>query len=120
MKLPDLKQKLSKLTKTQKILAAAVCLVILLDITAGIVLVATKHKSAVHLACIGSEESVSLYSLDSAATKGTIKESGYASFKFTSKQKELFSSIYKERGSVALAVCLQVMPYKKQLALLQG
>ena len=120
MKLPDLKQKFSTLTKTQKILAAAVCLVILLDITAGIVLVATKHKSAVHLACIGTEESASLYSLDTAATKGTIKESGYASFKFTAKQKELFSSIYKERGSVALAVCLQVMPSKKQIPLLQG
>ena len=120
MKLPDLKVKFSSLTKSQKLLAAAVCLVIILDIAAGIILLATKHKSAVHLASLGSTDSTSLYALDSAATKGSIKESGYASFKFTQKQKELFSSIYKERGSVALAICLQVMPGKKQLALMQG
>lgn len=120
MKLPELKQKFTAMPKNQKILAVVVALLIVLDIVAAIALIAGKHKSAVHLACIGSDESIPFYAIDSSANKGTIKDSGYADFKFTQKQKELFYKIYQEKGSVALAVCIQVMPAKKQIKVLQG
>ena len=121
MKLPKLKMKLLELPKipemtgTQKILSAAVALFLILDITAGIILLANKNKSAVKLVC---GEMSSLYALDSAATKGTVNE-GYANFKFTKAQKEYFYKTYRENGSVALTICLQLMPTKKQKAALK-
>ena len=116
LKLPELKIKLPelpKLTKTQKLLSIAITVFLLLDITAGIILLANKDKSAVRLVC-GSENTSRLFSLDSAASKGTIKEDGYANFKFTKAQKEYFYKTYRENGTVALTVCLQLMPTKKQ------
>ena len=115
MKVPKLNLKLPKLpalTKSQKILVAAVALFLLLDIIAGIVLLANKNKSAVKIVS-STGEVTALYALDSAATKGTVNE-GYANFKFTKEQKEYFSKAYKEHGSVALTVCFQMMPTKKQ------
>lgn len=114
MKLP----KLSSLTRTQKVLAGAVALFIVLDIFAGIILLVNKNKSAVKLVC-SSEKATPLYALDSAATKGTVNE-GYANFKFTKEQKEYFYNTYKEKGSVALTVCFQLMPTKKQQELLES
>ena len=119
MKVPKLNLKLPKLpalTKSQKILVAAVALFLLLDIIAGIVLLANKNKSAVKIVS-STGEVTALYALDSAATKGTVNE-GYANFKFTKEQKEYFSKAYKEHGSVALTVCFQMLPTKKQQAAL--
>ena len=71
LKLPDIKAKLPKLTKSQWILAAAVAIFLLLDIIAGIILLANKNKSAVRL--VNAEgELTRLYALDSAAAKGTV------------------------------------------------
>ncbi len=124
MKLPKLnkkeskiKEKISKLTKTQLILSIAVCLFLLLDIIAGVVLIANKNKSAVRLV-YQNGDMPRLYALDSAASKGTISGDGYANFKFTDKQKEYFCKTYKEHGSVALTVCLQLMPTNNQKQLL--
>ena len=129
MKLPKLNLKLPKLniklphlpqmTKTQKLLSIAIAIFLLLDITAGIVLLVNKDKSAVRLVC-GSENTTRLFALDSAASKGTIKEDGYANFKFTKTQKEYFYKTYRENGTVALTVCLQLMPTKKQMELLSS
>ena len=126
MKLPKLnkkeskiKEKISKLTKTQLILSIAVCLFLLLDIIAGVVLIANKNKSAVRLV-YQNGDMPRLYALDSAASKGTISGDGYANFKFTDKQKEYFCKTYKEHGSVALTVCLQLMPTKNQKQLLES
>ena len=129
MKLPKLNLKLPKLniklphlpqmTKTQKLLSIAIAIFLLLDITAGIVLLVNKDKSAVRLVC-GSENTTRLFALDSAASKGTIKEDGYANFKFTKAQKEYFYKTYRENGTVALTVCLQLMPTKKQMELLSS
>ena len=118
MKLPKFNLKISGLQKNQILLAAAVALFLLFDIIAGIALFANRHKSAVRLVCYGTEEVIPFYSLDKAASKGRISKAGYADFKFTNQQKELFYKIYKEHGSVALAICLQVMPSKKQLPLM--
>ena len=64
LKLPDIKAKLPKLTKTKWILIAAVTLFLLLDIVAGIILLANKNKSAVRL--VNAEGQLSrLYALDS-------------------------------------------------------
>ena len=121
MKLPDLTKKLkldklSSLSKSQKILVAAVVIFLILDIAAGIVLIANKNKSAVHI--LGPRgEMTSLYALDSAAAKGTVNNE-YANFKFTKAQKEYFSKVYKDQGSVSLTVCFQMMPTKKQKELL--
>lgn len=118
MKLPKFNLKIANLQKNQIALIAAVALFLIFDIAAGITLFANRHKSAVRLVCYGSDAVAPFYSLDKAASKGTITDSGYANFKFTKQQKELFYKIYKEHGSVALAVCLQVMPSKKQLPLM--
>ena len=64
------------------------------------------------------EQTPSLYALDSAAAKGTVSE-GYANFKFTKSQKDYFSKVYENQGSVALTICVQMMPTKKQLELLK-
>ncbi len=123
MKLPKLNLKLSKIklpqmTKNQWILSIAVAVFLLLDIIAGIVLLANKNKSAVRIVN-GNQAMSRLYALDSAASKGTVNE-GYANFKFTKEQKEYFYNTYQENGSVALTVCLQLMPTKKQKALLES
>ena len=121
MKLPELTKKLkldklSSLSKSQKILVAAVVIFLILDIAAGIVLIANKNKSAVHI--LGPRgEMTSLYALDSAASKGTVNNE-FANFKFTKAQKEYFSKVYKDQGSVSLTVCFQMMPTKKQKELL--
>ena len=121
MKVPKLNLKFPKLpalTKSQKILVTAVALFLILDIAAGIIILVNKNKSAVRI--ISSTGQVtSLYSLDSAATKGTVNE-GYANFKFTKAQKEYFCQAYREHGSVSLLVCFQMMPTKKQQTVLQN
>lgn len=122
MKLPKLNIKLPKLpllTKTQKLLVAAVALFLILDITAGIILLVNKNKSAVKIVSTMDGNYTSLYALDSAAAKGTVNE-GYANFKFTKKQKEIFSQVYREQGSVALTVFFQMMPTKKQKEALEN
>ena len=119
MKLPKLNLKLPKLTRNQWILSIAVTLFLLLDITAGIILLVNKNKSAVRLLNSGGEMT-RLYALDSAASKGTVSGEGYANFKFTKEQKEYFYREYKRNGNVALTVCLQMMPTKKQKQLLES
>ena len=118
LKLPKLNVKLPQMTKTQWILSIAVTVFLLLDITAGIILLVNKNKSAVRIV-YGNEAMTRLYALDSAASKGTVNE-GYANFKFTREQKEYFYKTYQENGSVALTVCLQLMPTKKQKLLLES
>ena len=119
LKLPKLNIKFPQLTKTQKLLSAAIAIFLLLDITAGIVLLVNKDKSAVRLVA-GSENASRLLALDSAASKGTIKEDGYANFKFTKAQKESIYKSYRENNNLALTVCLQLMPTKKQMELLDS
>ena len=125
MKLPKLNLKLQKpniklpeLTKSQWILSIAVSVFLLLDIIAGIILLANKNKSAVRIVC-GNQAMTRLYALDSAASKGTVNE-GYANFKFSKEQKDYFYKTYQENGSVALTVCLQLIPTKKQKQLLES
>jgi len=125
MKLPKLNLKLQKpniklpeLTKSQWILSVAVSVFLLLDIIAGIILLANKNKSAVRIVC-GNQAMTRLYALDSAASKGTVNE-GYANFKFSKEQKDYFYKTYQENGSVALTVCLQLIPTKKQKQLLES
>ncbi len=121
MKLPRVNLKLQnikwpQMTKSQLILSIIVIVFLLMDLTAGIVLLANKNKSAVRIV-YSSDEISRLYALDSAATKGTVSNE-YANFKFTQEQKEYFYKTYQEKGSVALTICLQMMPTKKQKQLL--
>ncbi len=121
MKLPKLSLKLQnikwpQMTKSQLILSLVVIVFLLLDLAAGIVLLANKNKSAVRIVYSNGDLS-RLYALDSAATKGTVNDE-YANFKFTKEQKEYFYKTYQEKGSVALTICLQLMPTKKQKQLL--
>ena len=117
LKLPKLNIKLPELTKTQKLLTLAITLFLLLDIVAGIILLANKNKSAVRL--VNSNGQMSrLYALDSAAAKGSIKADGYANFKFTKEQKKIFYRTYNENGNAALTVRLQILPTKKQKEIL--
>lgn len=118
LKLPMLNVKIPQLTRTQWILSIAVILFLLMDITAGIILLANKNKSAVRIV-YGNEAMSRLYALDSGASKGTVNDS-YANFKFTREQKEYFYKTYQENGSVALTVCLQLMPTKRQKPLLES
>lgn len=121
MKLPRVNLKLQnikwpQMTKSQLILSIFVIVFLLMDLTAGIVLLVNKNKSAVRIV-YSSDEISRLYALDSAATKGTVSNE-YANFKFTQEQKEYFYKTYQEKGSVALTICLQMMPTKKQKQLL--
>lgn len=121
MKLPRVNLKLQnikwpQMTKSQLILSITVIVFLLMDLTAGIVLLVNKNKSAVRIV-YSSDEISRLYALDSAATKGTVSNE-YANFKFTQEQKEYFYKTYQEKGSVALTICLQMMPTKKQKQLL--
>ena len=118
LKLPKINLKFPKLTKTQKLLSAAVAIFLILDIVAGIVLIVNKNKSAVKLVNTIDGKLTSLYALDSAATKGTVNE-GYANFKFTKAQKEYFAKTYDQHDSVALTVFFQMMPTKKQKEMLE-
>ena len=68
LNLSKLKEKIPQLTKTQWILALAVAVFLLLDITAGIILLANKNKSAVRIV-YDSGTTSRLYALDSAASK---------------------------------------------------
>ena len=113
LKLPKLNIKLPAMTKTQKLLSAGIAIFLLLDIVAGIILLVNKNKSAVRI-MNSTGESSRLYALDSAASNGTIKEDSYANFKFSKEQKEYFYKTYENHGSVALTVCLQMMPTNKQ------
>ena len=105
-----------QMNKSQLILSIIVIVFLLMDLTAGIVLLVNKNKSAVRIV-YSSDEISRLYALDSAATKGTVSNE-YANFKFTQEQKEYFYKTYQEKGSVALTICLQMMPTKKQKQLL--
>lgn len=121
MKLPRVNLKLQnikwpQMTKSQLILSIIVIVFLLMDLTAGIVLLVNNNKSAVRIV-YSSDEISRLYALDSAATKGTVSNE-YANFKFTQEQKEYFYKTYQEKGSVALTICLQMMPTKKQKQLL--
>lgn len=121
MKLPRVNLKLQnikwpQMTKSQLILSIIVIVFLLMDLTAGIVFLVNKNKSAVRIV-YSSDEISRLYALDSAATKGTVSNE-YANFKFTQEQKEYFYKTYQEKGSVALTICLQMMPTKKQKQLL--
>lgn len=121
MKLPRVNLKLQnikwpQMTKSQLILSIIVIVFLLMDLTAGIVLLVNKNKSAVRIV-YSSDEISRLYALDSAATKGTVSNE-YANFKFTQEQKEYFYKTYQKKGSVALTICLQMMPTKKQKQLL--
>ena len=121
MKLPRVNLKLQnikwpQMTKSQLILSIIVIVFLLMDLIAGIVLLVNKNKSAVRIV-YSSDEISRLYALDSAATKGTVSNE-YANFKFTQEQKEYFYKTYQEKGSVALTICLQMMPTKKQKQLL--
>ena len=105
MKLPGVNLKLQnikwpQMTKSQLILSIIVIVFLLMDLTAGIVLLVNKNKSAVRIV-YSSDEMSRLYALDSAATKGTVSNE-YANFKFTQEQKEYFYKTYQEKGSVAL------------------
>ena len=104
------------LTKSQKLLSFFVIILLVLDILAGIILLANKNKSSVKLLC---GDKTSLFALDSAASKGIINNS-YANFKFSEAQKDFFVKTYNENGTVSLTVCLQLMPTKKQKELLSN
>ncbi len=118
MKLPKFSlniQKFKSLTKTQKLLAILVVIVLLADISVGIFLIANRKQSSVKITSLEAEKPSRLYALNSTAAKGTISNPGFASFKFTDQQKELFSNIYNKYGSAALAISIQVMPTRNQL-----
>ena len=119
LKMPKLKIKLPQMTKTQKLLSIGIAIFLLLDILAGVYLLVNKNKSAVRLMSLKGEMS-RLYSLDSSAAKGTIRDQGYANFKFTKEQKEYFYKTYENQGSVALMLVLQLMPTKKQQEILES
>ena len=123
MKLPDIKKTIEsfkKLNASQKKLLVASATLVFVCLALIIILAATKNISAVSLECYGSEKMSTLVALDSNAQSGTIKQSDYANFKFTEKQRELFKEIYQQNSTVALTVRLLLKPTKKQAALMEN
>ena len=121
MNMPDftkIKKRINKLTDAQKKFFIALAVFIFVDLCSIIIIFATKGHSSVHLECYGKKDVSSLVALDSNAQRGIIKSSDFADFKFTQKQKDLFSEIYNEKSTVALTVRLQFIPTKKQQELM--
>lgn len=116
----NIKNKITKLSDTQKKFAIGILAFVVFDIAVLILLCALRGKSAVHLECYGSSEMSTLISLDSNAQKGFVNQNQYADFKFSRQQKMLFSKVYEDKSTVALTVRLQIMPAKNQKDLLSG
>lgn len=92
--------------------------VIIIDLIAGLFLLLNKSHSNVKLECYGSSQMSNLVALDSFSRNGVITNPGYANFKFSDEQKNLFKNIFNSNKTVALTVRLEIIPSKKQEALL--
>lgn len=95
---------------------AAYFLVVILVLL--IIFTKTINISNVKLECVNETKKSSLVSLDFNSKKGEINDTGFAYFKFTSEQKRLFEKKYKENGSAALTVRVQIAPTTKQSSLI--
>lgn len=114
----NIKEKWNDASKTQKILASAISIIIILDIILCFILLGRRKVSAVKLESIVQGKPAALVALDSYATNGLIKENGFADFKFTQEQKELFVRTYEENGTAAVTIRVQILPTTKQSMLL--
>lgn len=114
----NLLEKFKKLPKTQKILVGAISVIIAANLLLSVVLLSRRSVSNVKLESVLGTKPAYLTALDSAASKGMIKEDGFANFKFSQDQKLLLQKVYEENGTVAVTVRVQVMPTTKQSMLL--
>lgn len=117
----NLIQKFDSLTKTQKLLVYIIAGVIVVDLILGGILLSRRKISAVRLECVsgaGNYKAAPLTALDSYASNGLIKDDGFANFKFSQEQKDLFKTIYEQNETVALTVRVQVQPTTKQAMML--
>lgn len=113
-----IKFRFNKMSLKEKRFFIVLSVFILVDLFAVIYLCANRKKSEVHLESYGNKNFSSLVALDSYSRKGLISEPGYANFKFSDDQKKLFEDIYNQYSSVAMTVRIQLVPSKKQEALL--
>lgn len=121
MILPDfskIKFKIEKMSFEKKRFFIILAAFIFIDLIAVIFLCANRNKSSVHLESYGNKSISSLIALDNYARKGFISNPGYADFKFNDEQKKMFENLYNKNSSVALTVRIELVPSKKQEALL--
>jgi len=109
--------KFNKIWKSHKKFILAISAFIIFDIVISIVTVVNSKKSVVRLERYSSTEMSKLGALNSMAHNGVV-EGDYANFKFTDEQKVLFEEMYKEYGTVAVTVRLQLYRNKKNAKLL--
>lgn len=114
----NIKQKWNNASKSEKMFAGLFSLVIILNIILCIIIIANSKVSSVKLENLVGAKPESLGALDSNASKGMIKETGFANFKFSEAQKKLFVQTYEENGTVAVTIRVQILPTTKQSMLL--
>ena len=98
----------------KKIILLFIAILVVVNITLGIVLFSTRHVSAVKIENVINEEKSSLYAINGNAKKGIIKNNNYAFFKFSEKQKELIKQTYDQNDSCSIIVRVKLSPTNKQ------
>ena len=94
-------------SKAVKAACAVVAAIIVIDLVCWGFLAGKNNKPSVFLEALPGGELSGLVSLDSAAVKGRIKNSGYADFGFTDIQKKVIEEIYDTTGSCAVVIKVQ-------------
>ena len=103
-----------RLRKPMKYFTIGLCLFILFDIYLLYHFFMYGSTTPVKLEFTYDKSATELFALDQAAHKGMIKQTDYASFKFSDFQKEKIRSSFDACGSAAVVVRLKFLPTKKQ------
>lgn len=103
---------------TKKTATYGISLLCLLILVFSIVLVSGRKRSSVRLSAFGSKSSSRLVSLNSAAKKGYIKNTGSAFFMFTEDQREQMVNVYNDDKTVSVTVRIELVPNEAQQQLL--
>ena len=99
--------KISQMTKKQKVFAIVIASVLLINIVLGSIIVSIyMSRSSVQLEIYGTTEMTTLKALNKGGRKGYLKsgEIKNAAFGFTEDQKAIFEEMYNAKKNVALTV----------------
>ena len=108
-KIKNVNDKVSKITKKQKIVIIVISAFIFINVVVGFIFYSvSKSKSYVQLENCGIGEDETLVALNGSARKGVINGGHSASFKFSDEQKEALNKLIAETGNVSINVRIQI------------
>lgn len=117
-KIKDLKNKISELNKTYKIIILAVVALILFDGLLGASILIVQKASLVKMVNVSDGSKSEFVYLDSNAKSSHIKKQGLASYKFTKHQLETIERFIAEKETAALVLRVEFCPSKKEAEVL--